>query len=242
MPASLGCGGANPAAWSWGAFGWDCQSLLLSTTAWSDSRTRVMTGLANGLAMPKLESEGPVATIATVLGAEPPITKPPIITSLPVRTTPRVLMFPRRGGPLALIAANVAVTLRADVTLEIVQLVPEHAPLQPVKTKPTFAVAVQVVELPCGTGLGEQLTVPPVPGLELVVTAYVTAVKFAVTLFAAVTFESTQFEPLQSPLQLLNVKPALGVAVQVLLPPWLTGLLVQLTVPPPAGFAEAVIG
>src|SRR5688572_22214837 len=67
-------------------------------TAWSDERTSDIVGFANGLGMPKLASDGPVATIATVLGAEPPITKPLIITLFPVCTCPRVDRFPSRGG------------------------------------------------------------------------------------------------------------------------------------------------
>ena len=66
-------------------------------------------------------------------------------------------------------------------------------------------------------------------------------VKLAVTLFVEVTPASVQFEPLQSPLQLVNVKPAFAVAVHVLLPPWLTGLFVQDTVPPLEGLAAVVI-
>jgi hypothetical protein len=72
-----------------------------------------------------------------------------------------------------------------------------------------------------------------VPGVE---------VKFAVTDFGDVTFVSAQVEPEQSPLQPANVNPEEAVAVQVLLPPWLTGLLVQLTVPPAGGLAAVVIG
>ncbi len=36
-----------------------------------------------------------MARTTTVLATEPPMTKPPIITSLPVRTCPRVEMFDR---------------------------------------------------------------------------------------------------------------------------------------------------
>ena len=66
-------------------------------------------------------------------------------------------------------------------------------------------------------------------------------VKFAVTLFAEVTLVSVQVAPVQSPLQAVNVKPALAVAVQVLDPPWPTGFGVQLTVPAPAGFTAVVM-
>ena len=61
------------------------------------------------------------------------------------------------------------------------------------------------------------------------------ALKFAVTLFAEITAASVQVAPVQSPLQLTNAKPAFGVAVQLLVAPWPTGLGVQLTVPPPTG-------
>ena len=67
------------------------------------------------------------------------------------------------------------------------------------------------------------------------------ALKFAVTLFAEVTFVSVQVAPTQSPLQAVKPKPAFAVAVQVLDPPWPTGFGVQLTVPAPAGFTAVVM-
>jgi hypothetical protein len=73
--------------------------------------------LAIGLVMPKAASDGPVATIATVLLPVPPITKPPIITSCPVRTSPRVEMLPRRGG---LSMAKVASTEQSAVMAFVV--------------------------------------------------------------------------------------------------------------------------
>ncbi len=89
--------GAKPAAESCAALPALCQSSFVASTAWSNWRTRVNVGLASALAMPYWVSDGPVATIATVFAAEPPITKPPISTSLPVSTCMRVEMFARRG-------------------------------------------------------------------------------------------------------------------------------------------------
>jgi hypothetical protein len=72
-------------------------------------------------------------------------------------------------------AVNVAVTLRAAVMLTVqVALVPEHAPLQPVKVAPGAGAAVRVTEvpdeyealqvLPQAIPLGAEVTVPlPVP-------------------------------------------------------------------------------
>src|SRR5688572_19634916 len=80
------------------ALGPDCQSSLVARTAWSEERTSVSLGFARGLAMPNAASEGPVATMATVLLPPVPITKPAIITSLPVSTCMRVEMLARRGG------------------------------------------------------------------------------------------------------------------------------------------------
>jgi hypothetical protein len=44
-----------------------CQSSLVAITAWSEERTSVSVGLASAFAMPYCASDGPVATIATVL-------------------------------------------------------------------------------------------------------------------------------------------------------------------------------
>ena len=91
-----------------------------------------------------------------------------------------------------------------------------------------------------------QLTVPPLTGLAVAVIAKVVGAtmigaKVAVTLFAARTLVSVQVAPVQSPLKPLKVKPAAGVAEQVLDPPWVTGFGVQATVPPSTGLAVAVI-
>ena len=93
--------GAKPADWSCPEFPADCQSSFVASTAWSEERTSVSRGLASGLAMPNWASEGPVATIATCCGPVPFTTNPPIITSVPVCTRPRVEMFMRgtSGAP-----------------------------------------------------------------------------------------------------------------------------------------------
>src|SRR5258708_33884235 len=95
---SSGLEGARPADWSCAALAADCQLSLVAITAWSDDRTSVSVGLASGLAMPNCASDGPDPTTATVLVAEPPTTKPPIITSLPVSTRPRAETLPSRPG------------------------------------------------------------------------------------------------------------------------------------------------
>src|SRR6185369_11698965 len=90
--------GASPTAWTCAAFAAVPQSSLVAITCWSDERTRVSVGLARGLAMPAAASDGPAAVITTVFGNAPPTMKPPIITSLPVRTSMRVEMLASRGG------------------------------------------------------------------------------------------------------------------------------------------------
>src|SRR5260221_9856425 len=97
--------GANPGACNWAAFAAVCQSSLVAITAWSDWRTSESVGLASAFAMPYCASDGPVATIARRLGAEPPTMKPPIITSFPVSTCMRVEILLRRGGSLVHCAA-----------------------------------------------------------------------------------------------------------------------------------------
>src|SRR6185369_5834893 len=88
----------SPTAWTCAAFAAVPQSSLVAITCWSDERTRVSVGLARGLAMPAAASDGPAAVITTVFGNAPPTMKPPIITSLPVRTSMRVEMLASRGG------------------------------------------------------------------------------------------------------------------------------------------------
>src|SRR6185369_11472247 len=97
IAGSRASAGAKPAAWMSAALAAACQSSLVAMTAPSEERTSVIVGLASGLAMPALASEGPAAVITTVFGALPPITKPAIITSLPVSTSPRVERFTTLG-------------------------------------------------------------------------------------------------------------------------------------------------
>ena len=144
------------------------------------------------------------------------------------------------------VTENVAVTVLAASTLVSVQVAPTQSPLKPLNVKPAAGVAVHVLVPPSFTGLGVHVTVPPLTGLAVAVIAKVVGAttigaKVAVTLCAARTLVSVQVAPVQSPLKPLKVKPAAGVAVQVLEPPWVTGLGVQLTVPPLAGLAVAVI-
>src|SRR5260221_13314888 len=123
IAASFGCAGANPAAWSCAAFGALCQSSLLATVVWFAERIRVSFGLASALAMPKFASDGPVATIATVLLEVPLTTKPAIITSWPVNTCARVDRFMSRGG------VKIAVTLFAVFSVTLQAPGPLHAPV-----------------------------------------------------------------------------------------------------------------
>src|SRR5690606_6622186 len=99
---------------------------------------------------------------------------------------------------------------------------------------------VQVLEPPWPTGFGEQVTVPAPAGLTAVAIAYMSRVKFAVTLCAE-TPVSVQVAPAQSPLQLAKVYPVLAVAVHVLAPPCATGLGEQVTVPAPAGLTAVAM-
>src|SRR5437764_1192650 len=71
-------------------FGADRQSSFVAIMAWSDERTSVNVGLPSGFAMPKDASDGPRARTTRVFAVAPPTMKPPIITSLPVPTLPRV--------------------------------------------------------------------------------------------------------------------------------------------------------
>src|SRR5258706_545298 len=95
---SSGFDGAKPAACSCATFAVVCQSSLAAMTVWSDCRTSESVGFASGFAMPYCVSDGPVATIATLLVVVPLMMKPPISTSLPVPTRMRVEMLPRRVG------------------------------------------------------------------------------------------------------------------------------------------------
>src|SRR6185369_9901557 len=94
---------------------------------------------------------------------------------------------------------------------------------------------------------GVELIVPaPAPALPAVSTkasgGTTIGVKFAVTDMGACTLTSAHVVPTQSPLKLSKEKPAAGVAMQVLVPPWSTGSGVQVIVPPSTGLAVAVMG
>src|SRR5260221_12719230 len=95
--------GAKPLAWICAALEALPQLSFVAMVAWSEERTSCSVGLASALVMPKFAREGPMARTTTVLATAPPMTKPPVITSLPVRTCPRGEMFDRcaelGGGP-----------------------------------------------------------------------------------------------------------------------------------------------
>src|SRR6185437_9954554 len=167
--ASRESDGAKPEACSWEALGSVCQSSLVATTDWSEERTSVRVGFMSGLVTPKAASEGPVATIATVLLLDPPMMKPPIMTSLPVSTSPRVEMFPRRSG--LVVALKVAETVVAAFTVTVQPAVLEHPPRDhPAKVKPEAAAAESVTlvpeakeaeqALPQSMPAGDEVTVP----------------------------------------------------------------------------------
>ena len=122
---------------------------------------------------------------------------------------------------------NVAVTFFATVMLTVQVLVPEQSPLQPEKV-PLVACAVRVTAVPL-LKLAEQVepqlmpdgllvTVPLPTLLTERVTGGDTAVKVAVTFFAAVMLTVQVLLPEQSPLQPVKV-PLVAVAVSVTLVP-----------------------
>src|SRR6185437_12941713 len=158
--ASRESDGAKPEACSWEALGSVCQSSLVATTDWSEERTSVRVGFMSGLVTPKAASEGPVATIATVLLLDPPMMKPPIMTSLPVRTSPRVEMLPRRVG--LEVALKVAVTEAAAFIVIVQAPLPEQAPDQPANVKPEAAAAESVTLVPSAK-LAEQVAPQSIP-------------------------------------------------------------------------------
>src|SRR5258706_15836815 len=135
MAGSSVLAGANPLAWSCAALAALCQLSLVAMTDWSDERTSVSVGLASALGMPNGGSEGPVATIATVFGVEPPITKPPIITSLPESTCTRVDRF----------------VMRAEATVAVPQL--PLTPPPPLKRKSIDAAQPAVMAICVGLAL-----------------------------------------------------------------------------------------
>src|SRR5260221_12140944 len=90
--------GANPLELIWPALAALPQSSLVAIVALSDMRTSDIVGLASAPLTPKFASEGPMARMMTFCGPLPWTTKPPIITSKPVDTWPRVEMLASRGG------------------------------------------------------------------------------------------------------------------------------------------------
>src|SRR5260221_13858428 len=98
MADSFAWVGGKPLGGSWRGLGALPQSSLVGMADWSEGRTSGSVGSESEPATPKLASEGPMARTTTVLGDEPLITKPPIITLKPVCTWPRVEMLASRGG------------------------------------------------------------------------------------------------------------------------------------------------
>src|SRR5260221_12534904 len=98
MADSRGLLGANPLEVIWAALEALPQSSLVAIVALSDIRTSDIVGLASAPLTPKFASEGPMARMTTVCGPLPWTTKPPIITSKPVCTLPRVEMLVRGGA------------------------------------------------------------------------------------------------------------------------------------------------
>jgi hypothetical protein len=131
------------------------------------------------------------------------------------------------------VAVKVAVTAFAALmdTVQVVA-VPEQAPVQFVKVDPALAAAVKVTlafwlklaeqVAPQLMPAGELVTVPaPVPALVTANCTWV-AVKVAVTAFAALMGTVHVLAvPVQAPVQLVKVDPALAAAVKVTLVFWL---------------------
>src|SRR5260221_13415744 len=105
MADSRGLLGANPLEVIWAALEALPQSSLVAIVALSDIRTSDIVGLASAPLTPKFASEGPMARMTTVCGPLPRTTKPPIITSKPVCTLPRVEML-ARAVALAAVMVN----------------------------------------------------------------------------------------------------------------------------------------
>ena len=88
----------------------------------------------------------------------------------------------------ALTAAKLATTTLFAVMLVILQDAPVQSPLNAVKVKPAFAVAVQLALPPFATVVGVQVTEPPVSGLAVLVTVRLpTATNDALTVQLTVT-------------------------------------------------------
>ena len=130
------------------------------------------------------------------------------------------------------VAANVAVTVVAPLTVTAQLPVPEQPPpLQPVKLEPALATAVSVTWVPAvkpdeqvtpqSMPAGELVTVPvPVPALVTVSVSEAAVAKAAVTV-AAPDMETVQEVPDDEaqPVQPANVEPVAGAAVKVTVAP-----------------------
>src|SRR6185436_9577254 len=200
------------------------QSSLLAIVAWSAERTSRSVGSPSGLAMPAAASEGPRARTMTVFAAEPPMMKPPIMTSLPVSTCPRVEMPNRRtfgaGGGVWL-EPNVAVAVTGAVTATVQLPVPEQAPLQPRNVFPASGTAARVTFVPNGY-CAEQLPLQLMPAGVLVMRPPPTACTESVGVMSAndaetlllawITRLQMLLEPLQAPPHPVNAEPGSGLA------------------------------
>jgi hypothetical protein len=172
MADSSGWLGAKPLDWICAALEALCQSSLVAMVLLSETRTSCSVGLGSAPGTPKFVSDGPIARTTTVFGLAPLTTKPPIITSKPVCTWPRVEMFASRGG-------SALRSLRASVSVAPIgascgwskQFVPSIATfetaLRPITYEGLVALArgsiVNVASswLEPGVGGLPELTVPP---------------------------------------------------------------------------------
>src|SRR5258707_4449456 len=208
MADSRGLLGAKPLEVICAALAALPQSSLVAMTDWSDERTSCSVGLGSAPLTPKLASDGPMARTTTVLAIAPLMTKPPIITSKPVCTWPRVEMLARRGG----LGVKVAVTPTSAFSVAMQVPVPEHPPpdhpmkvdadaaAESVTTVPELKFATHVD--PQAIPAGDDVTVPePKPALVTVSAKLPTGVrlKVAVTEVAALMVTVQPPVPLQPP-------------------------------------------
>src|SRR5258708_10679903 len=100
--------------------------------------------------MPKLTSEGPRARTTTVWGVDPPMTKPPIITSLPESTCPRVERLAREEGVAVVPVPPFTVCVIGPATLVAYVASPEQTAL--IALAPAGREFVVPVALPLATG------------------------------------------------------------------------------------------
>src|SRR5258708_22313478 len=187
MADSRGLLGANPLEVICAALAALPQSSLVAMTDWSDERTSCSVGLDSAPLTPKFASDGPMARTTTVLAVDPLMTKPPIITSKPVCTWPRVEMLARRGG----LGVKVAVTPTSAFSVAMQVPLPEHPPpdhpmkvdadaaAESVTTVPELKFATHVD--PQAIPAGDDVTVPaPEPALLTVSAKLPTAARLKV--------------------------------------------------------------